>query len=90
MILYITRQPLTPGCTPIPPTNRIQPEDKGAVRGHPRNSCELPPGSAKAYPFLHRSINRQVANMVSKNDDNMVSKNDDNLAQSPTFRYVSI
>ncbi|GFU18403.1 hypothetical protein TNCV_1980831 [Trichonephila clavipes] len=32
--------------------------------------------------LLHRSINRQVANMGAKNDAN--------LDLSPTFRYVSI
>ncbi|GFV11623.1 putative LOC100569746 [Trichonephila clavipes] len=41
-----------------------------------------PPGGAKAYPHLHRSINRQAANRVTKNHDN--------LALSSTFRYVSI
>ncbi|GFV85829.1 hypothetical protein TNCV_2004491 [Trichonephila clavipes] len=41
-----------------------------------------PPGDATAYQLLHRSINRQVANVVSENDAN--------LALSPTFRYVSI
>ncbi|GFT09485.1 hypothetical protein TNCV_5063231 [Trichonephila clavipes] len=34
------RQPLTLGCTPIPPTNWIQPRIKEAVRGHPRNPSE--------------------------------------------------
>ncbi|GFU94200.1 uncharacterized protein TNCV_2963001 [Trichonephila clavipes] len=40
-----------------------------------------PPGGATAYQ-LHRSINRQVTNMVAKNDIK--------LALSPTFRYDSI
>ncbi|GFW11934.1 hypothetical protein TNCV_4530001 [Trichonephila clavipes] len=29
-----------------------------------------PPGGETAYPLLHRSVNRQVANMVTKNDTN--------------------
>ncbi|GFX06750.1 hypothetical protein TNCV_3113381 [Trichonephila clavipes] len=41
-----------------------------------------PPGGATGYQLLHRSIHRQVANMVAKNDAN--------LAPSPTFLYVSI
>ncbi|GFX45503.1 transposable element Tcb2 transposase [Trichonephila clavipes] len=40
-----------------------------------------PPDSAKAYHFLHHSINRQVANKVAKADANS--------ALSPSFRYVS-
>ncbi|GFV97533.1 hypothetical protein TNCV_2040411 [Trichonephila clavipes] len=36
-----------------------------------------PPGGATAYQLLHHSINRQVADMVTKNDAN--------LALSPTF-----
>ncbi|GFT03415.1 hypothetical protein TNCV_2985771 [Trichonephila clavipes] len=42
----------------------------------------FPPGGTTAFQLLHSSINHQVANMVAKNDAN--------LAQSPTFRYVSI
>ncbi|GFT48293.1 hypothetical protein TNCV_4708591 [Trichonephila clavipes] len=45
-------------------------------------SDSSPPGDATAYQLLHRSINRQVASVVAKNDAN--------LALSPTFRYVSI
>ncbi|GFV38214.1 hypothetical protein TNCV_4792001 [Trichonephila clavipes] len=45
-------------------------------------SSQLPPGGATAHKFLHRSINRQVANRVAENDAN--------LALSPTFRYVFI
>ncbi|GFT75005.1 hypothetical protein TNCV_1638811 [Trichonephila clavipes] len=41
-----------------------------------------PPGGAAAYQLLHRSINRQIANVVAKNYGN--------LALSPTFRSVSI
>ncbi|PRD22850.1 UNVERIFIED_CONTAM: hypothetical protein NCL1_48001 [Trichonephila clavipes] len=44
--------------------------------------CSSPPGGATVYQLLHRSINHQTANMVTKNDAN--------LALSPTFRYVSI
>ncbi|GFX85575.1 hypothetical protein TNCV_3717461 [Trichonephila clavipes] len=40
------------------------------------------PGGAIAYELLHRSINRQIANRVTKNDAN--------LALSPTVCYVSI
>ncbi|GFV24516.1 hypothetical protein TNCV_814001 [Trichonephila clavipes] len=40
------------------------------------------PGGATAYQLPPRSINRQVANGITKNDAN--------LALSPTFRYVSI
>ncbi|GFX21821.1 hypothetical protein TNCV_2311001 [Trichonephila clavipes] len=38
-----------------------------------------PPGGAKAYQLLHRLINRQVTNMVAKNDANLVLL--------PTSRY---
>ncbi|GFU41224.1 hypothetical protein TNCV_1848161 [Trichonephila clavipes] len=41
-----------------------------------------PPDGATAYQLMHRSINRQVASMVVKNDVY--------LALTPTFRYVSI
>ncbi|GFV63568.1 hypothetical protein TNCV_4389331 [Trichonephila clavipes] len=41
-----------------------------------------PPGVTKAYQLLLRSINRQVANGVAKNDTN--------LALSPAFGYASI
>ncbi|PRD31110.1 UNVERIFIED_CONTAM: hypothetical protein NCL1_24381 [Trichonephila clavipes] len=44
--------------------------------------CSSLPGGATAYQLRHRSINRQVANMVAKNDAN--------LALSLTFHYVSI
>ncbi|PRD27082.1 UNVERIFIED_CONTAM: hypothetical protein NCL1_36333 [Trichonephila clavipes] len=40
-----------------------------------------PPGGVTAYQLLHRSINRQAANMVTKINAN--------LALSPTFCYVS-
>ncbi|GFY06193.1 hypothetical protein TNCV_3108721 [Trichonephila clavipes] len=40
-----------------------------------------PPGGTTAYQLLNRSINRQVAKKISKNDA---------LALSPTFRYVPI
>ncbi|GFY17094.1 hypothetical protein TNCV_1088701 [Trichonephila clavipes] len=48
-----------------------------------RSTLELegsysPPGGATAYQLLRRSINRQVANRVAKNDTN--------LAVSPTCR----
>ncbi|GFT57154.1 hypothetical protein TNCV_1691751 [Trichonephila clavipes] len=46
------------------------------------NNAKSPPGGAIAYQLLHRSINRQVANVVAKKDAN--------LALSSTFRYVSI
>ncbi|PRD37909.1 UNVERIFIED_CONTAM: hypothetical protein NCL1_04718 [Trichonephila clavipes] len=41
-----------------------------------------PSGGAEEYQLLHRSINRQVANMVAENDTNLV--------QSLTFRYDSV
>ncbi|PRD32870.1 UNVERIFIED_CONTAM: hypothetical protein NCL1_19176 [Trichonephila clavipes] len=44
--------------------------------------CSPPPGRTTAFQLLNRSINRQVANMVAKNDANS--------ALSPTFHYVSI
>ncbi|GFT98822.1 hypothetical protein TNCV_3792471 [Trichonephila clavipes] len=42
----------------------------------------FPPSGATAYQLLHRSINRQDANMVNEND--VI------LSLSPTFCYVSI
>ncbi|GFS59219.1 uncharacterized protein TNCV_70661 [Trichonephila clavipes] len=42
----------------------------------------FPPGGATAYQLLHHSNNRQVANMVAKNDANWTL--------SPTFCYVPI
>ncbi|GFT61529.1 hypothetical protein TNCV_33911 [Trichonephila clavipes] len=44
--------------------------------------CRSPLGGATAYRLLHRSINRHVANRVTKKGAN--------LALSLTFRYVSI
>ncbi|GFV91609.1 hypothetical protein TNCV_4761741 [Trichonephila clavipes] len=41
-----------------------------------------PSGGTATYQHLHCSINRQVVNVITKNDAN--------LALSPTFRYVSI
>ncbi|GFY17293.1 hypothetical protein TNCV_1090671 [Trichonephila clavipes] len=51
------------------------------VFGYPLR-CSSPPEGTTAYQLLPRSINRQVAYRVAKNDVN--------LALSPTFRYVSI
>ncbi|GFV70538.1 adenylate kinase 8 [Trichonephila clavipes] len=51
-----------------------------ALEGFQVNSS--PPSGATAYYLLHCSINRQVANMVAKNDVN--------LALLPTFHYISI
>ncbi|GFV15465.1 hypothetical protein TNCV_4834911 [Trichonephila clavipes] len=41
-----------------------------------------PPGGATSHQLLHRSVNRQVANRVAKNDAN--------LTLSPTMLYVSV
>ncbi|GFV87907.1 hypothetical protein TNCV_781881 [Trichonephila clavipes] len=46
------------------------------------NKKSSPPWGSTAYELLHRSINRQVTYMVTKNDIN--------FALSPTFRYGSI
>ncbi|GFT22475.1 hypothetical protein TNCV_3274391 [Trichonephila clavipes] len=47
----------------------------------PKQACS-PPGGTTAYQLQHRSVNRQVANVIAKIDAN--------LALLPTFRYFFI
>ncbi|GFV55521.1 hypothetical protein TNCV_2020471 [Trichonephila clavipes] len=51
-------------------------EELNALKNH-----RSPPAGSTAYQLLPRSINHQVANVVTKNDAK--------LALSPTFLYVS-
>ncbi|GFV06266.1 hypothetical protein TNCV_1653611 [Trichonephila clavipes] len=50
-----------------PNPSSIRPASRPTPKSHPAHKAS-PPCGATAYPFCTRSINRQVADMVTEND----------------------